>query len=123
MNDRDNRRLLGILHRTLVEMVSSEDKADLTARQTAILLTCHLSEAGQTVRGVAADLRISKPAVTRAIDKLAAMGLVKRAEDPADQRSVLLVGTKEGRVFLQGLGRVMATAENESSGRALRRAA
>jgi DNA-binding MarR family transcriptional regulator len=105
-------------------MVSSEDKADLTARQTAILLTCHLSETGQTVRGVAADLKISKPAVTRAIDKLAAMGLVERADDPSDGRSVLLLGTPEGRDFLNGLGRVMATAETDTADRQqIRRAA
>ena len=44
------------------------DGPDLSARQMAIMLTIYLTAPPHTVRGLAAELSISKPAVTRALD-------------------------------------------------------
>lgn len=46
------------------------DAPDLSLRQLAVLLTITLEPGPHTVRGMAAALNISKPAVTRALDRL-----------------------------------------------------
>jgi len=76
------------------------DGPDLSARQMAILLTVYLSPEPHTVRGLAADLNVSKPAVTRALDRLAGFGFIRRARDESDRRSVLLRRTVKGSVYL-----------------------
>ena len=45
------------------------DTPDLSARQMAVLLTVYLSSAPQTVRGLAEQLKVSKPAITRALSR------------------------------------------------------
>ena len=54
------------------------DAPDLTARQQAILMKVALTPGPHTVRGLAHDLAIAKPAVTRALDTLSSIGLVRR---------------------------------------------
>ena len=76
------------------------DGPDLSARQMAITLRIYMEEGPHTVRGLAADLAISKPAVTRALDRLADLGFVRRQKDPQDRRSVLVQRTVRGSVFL-----------------------
>lgn len=88
--------------------------ADLTARQLAILLTVYLGEPPHTVRGLAGALRISKPAVTRAADRLEALGLLRRRPDPDDRRSVLLQRTVAGSVYLSDFAAILGRAwENQ----------
>lgn len=73
---------------------------DLSARQLAIVLTIYLTPPPHTVRGLAAQLRMSKPAVTRALDRLGILGLARRKRDEDDRRSVLVQRTVKGSVFL-----------------------
>ena len=73
---------------------------DLSSRQLAIMLTVYLSPPPHTVRGLAAGLKVSKPAVSRALDALAKLGFLRRKPDPADKRSVLLERTVKGSVHL-----------------------
>lgn len=77
---------------------------DLTARQTALLLQVYLTSPPHTVRGLAKELRISKPAVSRALDALGGRGLVRRKRDEADKRNVLVQRTVKGSVFLRDFG-------------------
>jgi DNA-binding MarR family transcriptional regulator len=86
---------------------------DLSARQLAIVLTVYLTPPPHTVRGLAAQLRISKPAVTRALDRLGILGLARRKRDDRDRRSVLVQRTVKGSVFLSDF----ADAVAEASGR------
>jgi DNA-binding MarR family transcriptional regulator len=74
--------------------------ADLTARQMLLLLTVYRTEGPHTVRGLAAALGISKPAVTRALDRLGQLELARRKRDEADRRNVLVQRTVKGSVFL-----------------------
>ncbi len=76
------------------------DEADLSARQMAILLTVFMRPGSHTVRGLSAGLRISKPAVTRALDRLCDLGYLRRVRDASDRRSVLVRRTVRGSVFL-----------------------
>ena len=61
---------MGVLRDTVVALVR-RDGPDLSARQLGVFLTCYLQEGAHTVRGLAAELNVSKPAITRALDRLA----------------------------------------------------
>ena len=100
---------IGILRETIVALVRS-DGPDLSARQLAVLLTVYLGEGPHTVRGLANDLNVSKPAITRALDRLGELDLARRKVDPADRRSVLVQRTPKGTTFLHDLRNVMTEA-------------
>jgi len=87
-----------------------QDAPDLSARQTALLLTVYLTPPPHTVRGLAEIMNISKPAVTRAIDRLSELGMVKRKVDERDRRSVLIQRTVRGSVFLREFGDLIVAA-------------
>ncbi len=74
---------------------------ELTARQFALLLQVYLMPRPHTVRGLARELDMSKPAVSRALDTLGRLGLVRRKQDQKDRRSVLVQRTVKGAVFLR----------------------
>ena len=86
-----------------------QDGPDLSARQMAILLSVYVEKPPHTVKGLAADLAISKPAVTRALDTLSQMGLIKRRRDPDDKRNVLIERTVDGTQFLSNQAEIMMT--------------
>ena len=100
-----------LLRGTVVAMVR-RDGPDLTARQLAVFLTCYLVEGGHTVRGLAAELDVSKPAITRALDRLGEFDLARRKVDPADRRSILVQKTTKGSALLRDLKSIMAKAAN-----------
>lgn len=106
-------------HRALnlwrVASVSSvrRDGPDLTARQTAILLTVYMMPQPHTVRGLSEQLSVSKPAVTRALDRLSALGFVRRKVDDDDRRSVLVQRTVKGSVYLSDFSEIIRDAERE----------
>ncbi|MFN5588735.1 MAG: MarR family transcriptional regulator [Holosporales bacterium] len=90
---------LEIWRLALAESVRDENP-DLTARQMAIMLTCYLVSPPHTVRGLAEGLKISKPAVTRALDRLQDYGFIRRKTDEDDRRSILVQRTIKGSVYL-----------------------
>jgi DNA-binding MarR family transcriptional regulator len=90
---------LELWRRTIVDGVR-RDQPDLSTRQMAILLIVYTQPAPHTVRGLSAELNISKPAVTRALDRLGQLDFVRRKVDEDDRRSVLVQRTLKGSVFL-----------------------
>ncbi len=100
---------VGILKDTIVALVR-RDGPDLSSRQLGVFLTCYLKDGAQTVRGLAAELNVSKPAITRALDRLGELDLARRKVDPADRRSVLVQRTLKGQSFLRDLRGIMAEA-------------
>ena len=104
-----------VLRQTIVALVR-RDGPDLTARQLGVFLTCYLDGEAQTVRGLAAKLNVSKPAITRALDRLAEFELVRRKQDPLDRRSVLVQRTTGGAGFLRDLKKILADAGNDATG-------
>jgi DNA-binding MarR family transcriptional regulator len=104
-----NEQLLGMLRHSITELVRREGP-DLTARQLATFLICYLESEAQTVRGLAAKLNISKPAVTRALDRLVEFDLVRRKDDPLDRRSILVQRTQTGLGFLRELRGIVKEA-------------
>ncbi|WP_370451523.1 MarR family transcriptional regulator [Dankookia rubra] len=104
--------LTQVLHKTILALVRRDD-VDLTSRQLGVFLTVYLTAGPPTVRGLAAGLNVSKPAITRALDRLGELSLVRRKVDPMDRRSVLVQQTQAGDAFLADLRHVMAAADTE----------
>jgi len=102
-------QMVGILRDTIVALVR-RDGPDLSARQLGVFLTCYLRDGGHTVRGLAAELNVSKPAITRALDRLGELDLARRKVDPLDRRSILVQRTLKGAAFLRDLRGIMGEA-------------
>src|SRR4051794_13229354 len=100
---------VGLLRDTVVALVR-RDGADLSARQLGVFLTCYLRDGEHTVRGLASELKVSKPAITRALDRLGELDLARRKADPLDRRSVLVQRTLKGASFLRDLRTIMGDA-------------
>jgi DNA-binding MarR family transcriptional regulator len=105
--------LVGILRDTVVALVR-RDGPDLSARQLGVFLTVYLTDGPHTVRGLAAELNVSKPAITRALDRLGELDLARRKVDPMDRRSVLVQRTLKGAAFLRDMRSIMGQAEQQS---------
>ena len=109
VNDLDELKALDLWRRAIVRSVTM-DVPDLSARQMALLLTVYLTPPPHTVRGLADILNVSKPAITRAVNRLVELGLVKRKPDETDRRSVLIQRTVRGSVFLREFGELIVAA-------------
>ena len=64
---------------------------------------------------MAAGLKVSKPAITRALDRLGELDLARRKVDPLDRRSVLVQRTMKGQAFLRDLRSIMTEASKKPS--------
>ena len=76
------------------------DMPDLSMRQMAILLTVYLDPPPHTVRGLAGQLGVTKPVITRALDTMGALEFVERRRDPVDRRNVLIRRTVKGSLYV-----------------------
>jgi DNA-binding MarR family transcriptional regulator len=92
---------------TLIDYVRSGNP-DLTNRQMALMLVVYLTPGPHTVRGIAKGLGVSKPVVTRALNRLGSLGYLRRQRDEADRRNVFVAKTDEGANFLDEFGRLIA---------------
>ena len=98
---------------TLVDYVRSGEP-DLTNRQMALMMTVYIGEGPHTVRGLAEALNVSKPVITRALNKLSALGYLRRERDSADRRNIFVARTRKGAEFLDGFdGFIAGTGRNE----------
>jgi len=93
---------LHALRTTLLALVR-RDGRDLTARQLTVFMTVYLDTQVHTVGSMAELLNVSRPGVTRILDRLGKFKLVARQEDGNDRRRVLIRRTDEGRLFLYEL--------------------
>lgn len=99
--------------RTLVDYVRS-GKPDLTNRQMALMMTVYMGAGPHTVRGLAEILNVSKPVITRALNKLSALGYLRRERDVADRRNIFIARTPKGAEFLDAFHNFIAgTARDE----------
>lgn len=107
----DSETLVNVLRDTIVSLVR-QDGPDLSARQFGVFLTCYLETEAQTVRGLASALDVSKPVISRALDRLADFDLVRRKADPDDRRSVLVQRTPAGNSYLKDIRGILRDATN-----------
>ncbi|MFO1150759.1 MAG: MarR family transcriptional regulator [Alsobacter sp.] len=103
---------LKLWHDVTLDLVRDGEQ-DLSARQTAILLTIYLETPPHTVRGLARKLGVTKPAITRALDTLGKMELVARRRDEADKRNVIVQRTVQGALAVERLGDVIVARGRE----------
>lgn len=89
------------------------DGPDLSMRQWAILLTVYLNPGPHTVRALARDLNVPKPAISRALDALSILGFVKRVRDMRDKRIVLVQKTTEGAIYVDEFARIVSMHNDE----------
>lgn len=88
---------------SLIDYVRS-DNPDLTNRQMALLLFVYLNPGPHTVRGLARALNVSKPVITRALNRLGGLGYLRRERDDSDRRNIYVARTTEGANFLEEFG-------------------
>src|SRR5271170_4213612 len=106
---------LELWRHALVASVRGE-APDLSARQMALMLCVYLGDGPHTVRGLAQALRISKPAVSRALDRLGELGYVRRQRDDLDRRNVLVQRTSNGANFLTEFSHLIDEAKDFVAG-------
>lgn len=97
---------LHLWHNTALKLVQT-DGPDLTLRQMSILLHIYLVPPPHTVRGLASVLGVTKPVITRALDTMGALGLVRRTRDERDRRNVIIQRTVDGALYLENLGDIV----------------
>jgi DNA-binding MarR family transcriptional regulator len=96
---------------------------DLSFTQIKALYALDGDAADRSVKSLAECMRISLPAMSRAVDGLHERGLVDRREDPADRRMNRLRLTPAGRAMtaslaegrLAGIERFLATLSDEEA--------
>jgi DNA-binding MarR family transcriptional regulator len=86
---------------------------DLTTRQLSVLLAGYLEPKQHTLRSLAAFINVSKPVITRCVDTLSILGLVKRIRDEKDKRSVFITRTVKGAVFLTDFASMIEKSNDE----------
>lgn len=90
--------LMGAERELLSSLSTVLSAHSLTRAQWSVLTILDLTPAGQVPLGqIAVALRVHGTTITNAVDRLAGLGLVERAQAPEDRRSVLGVITDEGR--------------------------
>ena len=94
---------LSLWHGVMLALVR-EGEHDLSARQTAILLTVYLETPPHTVRGLARKLGVTKPVITRALDSMGKLELLSRRRDESDLRNVVIQRTVKGALAVERLG-------------------
>mgnify|MGYP001601810447 FL=1 len=87
---------------------------DLSTRQLSVMLIVYLEQKQHTVRGLAAAIDVSKPVITRCIDTLSILGLVKRVRDEKDKRNIFITRTVKGAVFLTDFAAMIEKSNEEA---------
>ncbi len=103
---------LGLVRDTLLALVR-RDGRDLTARQLCAFMIVYSRDQVQTVSSLAELMNISRPGVTRVMDRLVQFDLMAREEDAADRRRVLARRTNRGGAFYQDLMAIAAAGAAE----------
>jgi DNA-binding MarR family transcriptional regulator len=86
----------------LARRLRQEAGADLSPSLTAALASID-RHGPLTPSELAAHERVQRPTATRLLARLAELGLVERAADPADRRSALISTSAAGRALLRRL--------------------
>ena len=63
------------------------------------------------MRGLATGLNVSKPVVTRALNRLGALGYLRRQRDDTDKRNIFVARTPRGAAFLEEFGQFIGDSE------------
>jgi DNA-binding MarR family transcriptional regulator len=90
-------RLVWVGRHIAAHIDSILQKFDLNMPQWSTLMTLHLPPGGSMPLGkIARALHVHGTTITNAVDRLVALGLVKRTWDPNDRRTVFVSATPAG---------------------------
>jgi DNA-binding MarR family transcriptional regulator len=103
------------LWRGVTQTALEQMPIDLSARQTSILLTVHLTPGPHSIKSLSKYLSISKPATCRAIDVLENAKLVRRAEDKKDKRTVVILPAAKGSEYLRTFADIIVSVSKEAA--------
>jgi DNA-binding MarR family transcriptional regulator len=98
-----------IAARLVAESLIGDKVAELTLRQIAVLDLAVNGGAGRTVKAIAGTLRVSKPPVTRAADRLQSLGFITR-RPLDDRRMVSIEATPAGKKHFAAVARALGAA-------------
>jgi DNA-binding MarR family transcriptional regulator len=112
-SNEESDHLVGTLRDTIAAIVR-RDGPDLSARQLGVFLTAYMHGGPHTVHRLAADLNLSKPAITRALDRLGELDLARCKVDPLDRRSILVQQTLKGTSFMRDLRGIVNQANRNA---------
>ncbi|MBA2384777.1 MAG: MarR family transcriptional regulator [Actinobacteria bacterium] len=93
-------RLRPVLLRLSRELRKETEQLGLTSRQVTLLWLIRVNSE-MSLRQLAAEERISAPALSGHVDRLEKAGLIERLRDAADRRRVGLTLTAEGERLLR----------------------
>jgi DNA-binding MarR family transcriptional regulator len=93
-------RLRPVLLRLSRELRKETEQLGVTSRQATLLWLIRVNP-GMSLRELAAEERISAPALSGHVDRLEKAGLIERVRDAADRRRVGLTLTGEGERLLR----------------------
>ena len=99
--------ILSLWH-TITIRTLKELPYDLSTRQLAVMLSVYTTPPPHTIRSLSDTLRVSKPAICRAVDSLSMMELIKRKKDESDRRNVFIQRTITGSVYLSDLAEIIS---------------
>lgn len=71
---------------------------------------------------IAQALNVSKPVVTRALNRLGALGYLRRQRDDSDKRNIFIARLPAGQSFLKSSGNSLAKATQDRTSQPTRRA-
>ena len=93
-------QLRPVLLRLSRELRKETEQLGLTSRQVTLLWLIRMNP-GMNLRQLAAEERISAPALSGYVDRLEKAGLIERARNEADRRHVGLTLTEDGERLLR----------------------
>ena len=102
--------------RNILLALVRRDGRDLTARQLTAFLSVYTSDSVHTVSTLADEMNISRPGVTRVMDRLVQFDLMAREEDREDRRRVLARRTARGLEFFRDLSDIISESSMAKRG-------
>jgi DNA-binding MarR family transcriptional regulator len=102
--------------RQTADALVRRDGPELTTRQLGVFITCYLMDDVLTVRDLCLKLNASRPAITRALDRLSELDLVCRKTDQLDRRRILIRRTTAGARLLLNIEHILADVAKVARG-------
>jgi DNA-binding MarR family transcriptional regulator len=107
-------------HAHLMRQFAVQDTwTEVSMRDYDVLYTLSKCDTPQRIGDLGKHVLLSQPALSRLVDRLESRGLVSRAQDPADARSVRIGLTEAGRQAQNTAGRSHAAAVRTAMNAAL----
>jgi DNA-binding MarR family transcriptional regulator len=102
----------------VIALIRTEGERGLSIHQQAVLLAAATIPGPLSVIDVARRLNVAKSVVTRALDRLADLGMILRARDPNDLRRIVINVRPAGAAYTRTIARLLDAGLGERPTRA-----